>query len=347
MRIALLAPLWETVPPIKYGGTELVVSLLAEELTKLGHEVSLYACGGSKTSAHLVQVIDKPMHDTIDNFSFDCVHFQDFLSIKSVYDESLKDKFDIIHNHMEPFSTSIMGGFFSIPMVTTYHSSTAPGYKPISLMAKDGNYISISNSQRNLAPYLNYVATVYHGINTKSIEFCLKSGDYLLFLATISKSKGVDRAIKIAQKTNIKLIIAGNVCNDDDFELIRPCIDNERIIFLGEVDAKQKNELMKNAKAYIFPIRWNEAFGLTVVESLASGTPVIAFRNGSIPELIDNGITGYLVNNIDQAVKAVNKIDNISREECRRQAVERFDVAIMAKNYETIYKHIIDKHKAQ
>jgi len=347
MRIALLAPLWETVPPIKYGGTELVVSLLAEELTNLGHEVTLYACGGSKTNAHLVQVIDKPMHDTIGNFSFDCVHFQDFLSIKSVYDESLKDKFDIIHNHMEPFSTSIMGSFFSIPMVTTYHSSTAPGYEPISLMAKDGNYISISNSQRSLAPYLNYVATVYHGINTKNIQFCLKSSEYLLFLATISKSKGVDRAIKIAQKTNMKLIVAGNVCNDDDFELIRPYIDNERIIFLGEINAKQKNELMKNAKAYIFPIRWNEAFGLTVVESLASGTPVIAFRNGSLPELIDDGITGYLVNNIDQAVKAVNKIDNISREECRRQAVERFDAAIMAKNYETVYKNIIDKYKTQ
>lgn len=345
MRIAMLTPLWKTVPPQKYGGTELVASLLTEELVKLGHEVTLFACGGSKTSGKLVEVIDKPLSDTMQYFRFDCVEFQDFLEIKMAFDAAKDGKFDIIHNHMVSFGTSALSNFCPIPMVTTTHSSGLPYFEPLARMAKDSNYVSVSDSQRSLAPYLNYVATVYHGIDTKRIEFNPSSGDYLLFLATISKDKGVDRAIEIAKRTNHKLIIAGNIYSETYFETIKPLIDGEQIKFLGEVDQQQKDELMKNAKAYIFPIRWSEAFGLTVVESLVSGTPVIAFRNGSLPELIDEGKTGFLVDNIDQAIEAIGKIDSISREECHRQATERFDVSIMAKNYVKVYEDLIAKSK--
>lgn len=342
MRIAMLTPLWKTVPPQKYGGTELVASLLAEELVKLGHEVTLFACGGSKTSGKLVEVIDQPLTDTREYFRYDCIEFQDFLEIKLAFDAAKAGKFDIIHNHMVSFSTAALSDFCPVPMVTTTHSSGLPYFEPLAKAAKDSNYVSVSNSQRSLAPYLNYIATVYHGIDTKSIEYNFNSGDYLLFLATISKDKGIDRAIEIAKKSGMKLIIAGNIYSEEYFETIKPLIDGSQIVFLGEVDQQQKNDLMKNAKAYIFPIRWTEAFGLTIIESLASGTPVIAFRNGSLPEIIDEGKTGFLVDSIDQAIEAISKIDSISREECRRQAVDRFDVSIMAKNYIKVYESLLN-----
>lgn len=340
MRIAMLAPLWKTVPPLKYGGTELVASLLTEELVKLDHEVTLYACGGSKTKANLIEVIDRPLFDILGGFKFDAIQFHDLIEVKLAFDAAKNGQFDVIHSHMG-LPMAALGNLSPVPMVTTNHSSLPPDFEPLAKIAKDCNYISISDSQRKMAPYLNYVATVYHGINTTDFEFNAQSGDYLLFLATMSKEKGVDRAIEIAQRTGIKMIMAGDIRRKSDFEEIKSRIDGEQIVYLGEVDAQEKNELMQNAKAYIFPIRWSEAFGLTVVESLASGTPVIAYPNGSLPEIIDNGRTGFLVNSIDQAVEAVKNIRSISRKECRHQALERFDTSVMAKNYVNVYEELL------
>lgn len=341
MRIALLAPLWKTVPPKMYGGTELIASLLSDELVKLGHQVTLYACGGSKTKAKLVEVIDKPLFDEIGGFRFDSVPFQDVMEIKMAFDDVIAGKFDIVHNHMG-INVAAFGNLLPIPMITTNHSSVPPDFEPIARLAKNENYISISDSQRIMSPYLNYIDTVYHGIETSDFEFNSNPDDYLLFLATFSNSKGADRAIKIAQKTGKKLIMAGDIKDNSFFDKkIKPFIDSKQITYFGEVDFATKSKLMKNAKAYLFPIRWSEAFGLTVVEALASGTPVIAYRNGSMPEIIDDNKTGFLVDNIDQAVKAVNKINTISRSECRRQAVKRFDVSVMAKNYIKIYERLV------
>ena len=342
MRIAMLAPLWKTVPPQKYGGTELVTSLLTDELVKLGHEVTLFACGGSKTDAKLVEVIDRPLYDILGGFKFDAIQFYDFMEIKLAFDAAKNGEFDIIHNQMG-LQIAALGNLSPVPMVTTNHSSLPPDFEPLSKLSKDSNYISISNSQRLMAPYLNYIATVYHGIKTDNIEASYQEGDYLLFLATMSESKGVDRAIEIAKRTGMKMIMAGDIRDASYFETIKPLIDGNQIVYIGEVDSQKKNELMKNAKAYIFPIRWSEAFGLTVVEALASGTPVIAYPNGSLPELIDNGKTGFLVNSIDQAVEAVKNISNISRKECRLQAVQRFDVSVMAKNYIKVYEELLKK----
>lgn len=340
MRIAILAPLWKTVPPQKYGGTELVASLLADGLVKLGHEVTMYACGGSKTNAKLIEVIDRPMYDILGGFKFDAIQFYDFMEVKMAFDDAKNGKYDIIHNHMG-LHMAALGNLSPIPMVTTNHSSLPPDFEPLAILSKDSNYISISDSQRLMAPYLNYIATVYHGINTQEFEFNENSGDYLLFLASMSKEKGVDVAIEIAKKTGMKMLMAGDIKDLKYFESIKHLIDGEQIKYLGEVDANQKKDLMRNAKAYIFPIRWSEAFGLTVVESLASGTPVIAFPNGSLPEIIDDKKTGFLVNNIDQAIDAINNIETISRHECRRQAVDRFDVAVMARNHVTVYENLI------
>ena len=336
----MLAPLWKTLPPQKYGGVELVTSLLTEELVKLGHSVTLFACKGSSTSAHLVEIIDKPLFDILGGFKFDAIQYQDFMEIKLAFDDAKNGKFDIIHNNMG-MAMAALDNISPIPMVTTNHSSLPPDFEPLTKLSAKSNYISISNSQRLMSPYLNYIATVYHGIDTKKIEYNPDSGDYLLYLATMSHEKGADRAIEIAKKSGMKMIMAGDIRDQSYFENIKPLIDGKHISYLGEVDVKQKNKLMKNAKAYIFPIRWSEAFGLTVVESLAAGTPVIAYPNGSLSELIDDGITGFLVNNIDEAVNAIKKIDIISRSECRRQAIERFDVSVMAKNYVKIYKKLI------
>ncbi len=340
MRIAILAPLWKTVPPQKYGGTELVASLLADGLVELGHEVTLFACKGSQTTANLVEVIDRPMFDILGGFKFDAIQFYDFMEVKIAFDAAKQGKFDVIHNHMG-LHMAALGNLSPVPMVTTNHSSIPPDFEPLAMLSKDSNFISISDSQRQMAPYLNYVATVYHGIKTSEFDYSPTPGDYLLFLATMSKEKGVDRAIEIAKKTGTKMIMAGDIRSEAYFEEIKPLIDGEQIIYLGEVDSNQKKELMRGAKAYIFPIRWSEAFGLTVAESLASGTPVIAFPNGSLPEIIDNGKTGFLVNSVDEAVEAVNKISDISREECRHQAVERFDASVMAKNHVAVYERLI------
>ncbi len=339
MRIAQLSPLWKTVPPKRYGGSELIVSLLTEELVKLNHEVTLFACRGSKTRGNMCKVIPKPLYDILGQFKFDAVQFQDFLAIKKVFDLARKGEIDIIHNHMG-FHVSILSDVSPVPMVSTIHSSLPPDNEEVARAAKSSVYVSISNTQRKLAPYLNYVGTVYHGIDTRKFSFNKKPGDYLLFFATMWKEKGVDRAIKIAKESNMRLIMAGDIRRQSDFDEISKYIDGKNIIYLEEVDFAQKNQLMANAKAYLFPIRWNEAFGLTVVESLACGTPVIAYKNGSLPEIIKNKETGFLVNSIEEAVKAVTKIGEISREKCRQIAKEKFDVSVMTKNYLKIYEDL-------
>lgn len=334
-----MASLWKTVPPKKYGGSELVVSLLTEELVKLGHDVTLFACGGSKTTGHLNEVTPKPLYETLGQFKFDAVQFQEFLAIKKAFDLGKNGEIDVIHNHMG-FHIALLSNVSPVPMITTIHSSLSPDNEEIALAAKNSNYVSVSNAQRALAPYLNYVGTVYHGIENSKFTFNEKKGNYLLFLATMWKEKGVDRAIEIARKTKLKLIMAGEIRRQSDFDEISKYIDGENIIYLGEVDFKEKVKLMANAKAYLFPIRWNEAFGLTVAESLACGTPVIAYPNGSLPEIIDNGETGFLVNSINEAVEAVAHIDQISKVKCRQTAVNRFDASVMAENYLNIYHKI-------
>lgn len=341
MRIAMIAPLWKPVPPKKYGGTELITSLLTESLVTLGHQVTLYACNGSKTTGNLKVMLDEPLYDKLGRFDFTAIQHQDLMVIKQVFDDALAGKFDIIHNHMG-LHLAALSNVSPVPMVTTNHSSVAPDFEPLSKQASQANYVSISNAQRQLAPYLNYVATVYHGIDTQQFEFNLVPDDYLLYLATISPEKGADLAIKIAQQSQKRLIMAGDIRNQKYFdEAIKPYCDGKQIQYLGEVDFPTKNKLMKNALAYLFPIRWQEAFGLTMIEALASATPVIAYPKGSVLEIIDDKKTGFIVNNVSEAVDAINKIVTISREKCREVAVARFDRFIMAQQYLDVYQKIL------
>ena len=340
MKIAQLAPLWKSTPPVKYGGTELVVSLLTEELVAQGHDVTLFACAGSKTSARLHEVIDRPLYDILGRFDFSAVQYQDIMAIKQVFDAARRGEVDVIHNHMPGFHAAAFAEFSPVPMITTIHSSIPPDFEPLARLAKSAPYVSISDAQRKAAPYLNYVTTVHHGIKTAEFAPAARPKEYLLFLATMWNEKGVDRAIKIAMRAGKQLIMAGDIRRQSDFDKIKPYIDGKKVVFLGEVTAEQKKKLFAEALAYLFPIRWNEAFGLTLVEALASGTPVIAWPNGSVPEIIEHGKTGFLVESVADAVKAVREIHTISRHDCLTEA-QRFDSSVMAKKYVEVYKSLL------
>src|SRR3989344_1386424 len=347
MRIAQLAPLWKTVPPEKYGGTEFVISTLTEALVNEGHDVTLFACGGSKTAGKLIQVIDRPLFDLLGGFFWDAIPAQEFL----LYDELFRrlNEFDIIHNHvgMHPL---VFAKLIRIPTVTTIHSSVAPDFPFFLERLKDEPIVSISNAQRKLSPNLNYVATIYHGINTVDFKPRYEQGEYFLFLGSLTKNKGVDIAVKAAHELNERLIIAGSIFGPEDQEFldreVMPYVDGDRAKFLGEVDFQTKRELYAKARALLFPTQWNEAFGLVMIEALASGTPVIAYNRGAVSEVITNGVTGFVVETFQEFKEGIKKYPELSRRVCRQEAESRFDAKIMAKNYVELYSKLVGEGSA-
>ncbi len=347
MRIALLAPLWKKVPPEKYGGSELVVANLAKGLTELGHEVTTFACGGSEVEGELVSVIPQPMYELVGGFNWSGIQPYEFLSYFEL-GKRLKD-FDIVHNHMG-FHPIALAPYLSIPMVTTLHSSLPPDFSYLAEAFKEYPFVSISDAQRKLSPHINYVATVLHGIDTQSFKPNIESRDdmHFVFLGTLSKNKGIDIAVKSAKELKAKLTIAGEIRDEDKPFLekeVFPLIDEKNIRFIGEIGHKEKAELLTNATALLFPSRWNEAFGLVMIESLACGTPVIALNNGAVSEVIKDGKTGFVIDDELKFGEAMKGIGEISRETCRAEAEKKFDISVMAKNYEKAYKSLIEKQK--
>jgi len=345
MRIAQLAPLWKTIPPQKYGGVESVVANLTKGLVKLDHDLTLFACGGSKSDGKLVKVVDKPLYDIISGFSWKSIQAYEFL----IFDELFKrlNDFDIIHNHLG-FHPLVFSKLINIPIVTTIHSSLKPDFSYLADRFKDNFFVSISDAQRKLAPYLNYIKTIYLGIETEKFKPNLKNdNEYLLFLGSLTKNKGIDLAVKAARELKEKLIIAGEIREEEkDFlaSEVWPYVDNHMVKFIGEVTMSEKIKLLANAKALLFPIRWNEAFGLVMAESMACGTPVIAYRRGSVPEIVADKTTGFIVDNFEEFKKRIKIIDTISREKCRKEATTRFNLSLMAQNYVELYKEIIGKN---
>jgi len=260
MRIALLAPLWKTVPPEKYGGSELVVANLAAGLTALRHEVTTFACGGSKVSGELVSVIERPMYDLVGGFDWNGIKQYEFLSYETL-GKRIHD-FDIIHNHMG-FHPIALASWSPIPFVTTLHSSLPPDFPFLADAFKEYPFVSISDSQRNLAPALNYVATVYHGIDVDSFKPRLEgTGNGFVFIGTLSHNKGIDIAVKAAYLLGVKLTIAGELrASEQEFleKEVYPYVDGERIKLVGEVDQQEKNRLFAEADGVLFPSRWSEA----------------------------------------------------------------------------------------
>lgn len=337
MRIAQVAPLFESVPPTLYGGTERVVSWLTEELVRLGHEVTLFASGDSLTTARLVPGCKRSLR--LDpNCSDQTAHH--IVMLDKVFFES--DNFDLIHFHVD-YLHFPMSRLTGVCQVTTLHGRLdLPDLRPLYRRFPEMPVISISDSQRRPLPEANWQGTVHHGLPREN--FCLGAGrgGYLAFLGRTSPEKGLDQAIEIAKRAGMPLKIAAKVDRVDlrYFEtVIKPLLDHPLIEFVGEIGHPQKNAFLGNAAGLLFPINWEEPFGLVMIEAMACGTPVIAYPRGSVPEVLKEGVTAFLVPDLEHAVKAVGRLREIDRRKCRKYFEEHFDVGRMAQDYLKIYKN--------
>jgi len=343
MRIAQVPPLYEAVPPKLYGGTERVVSYLTEELVEQGHEVTLFGTRDSVTKANLFPICQQATRlnpNCKDPLAWHIYQMQVVLEHAN--------EFDIIHFHTDylHFPLSAQSQYKHI---TTLHGRLdMDDLKPIYKKFFEIPVVSISNSQRKPLPYANWVDTVYHGLPKELYQLGDGSGGYLAFLGRISPEKRPDRAIEIAKRAGIKLKMAAKVDKADQEyyeKTIKPLLDHPLIEFIGEIGEDQKGAFLGNAIALLFPIDWPEPFGMVMIEAMANGTPVIAFNHGSVPEVIEHGRTGFIVNNLDQAVKAVENLHLVSRTECRRIFENLFTSSVMADNYAVLYEQLCKKRK--
>jgi glycosyltransferase involved in cell wall biosynthesis len=340
MRIAQVAPLYERVPPLYYGGTERIVSYLTEELIKQGHDVTLFASGDSLTKGRLIAPCKRSLRLDPDCEMPLVYHV---LQVDQVYQNAAS--FDVIHFHIDylhfPFARRL-----GKPHVTTLHGRLdLRDLVPLYEQFNDVPVVSISNSQRSPLPSINWQGTVYHGIPSNLYELRRNQGTYLAFLGRISPEKRVDRAIEIAKRANIKLKIAAKVDAVDKHYMetkIRPLLDHPLVEFIGEIGEKEKPEFLGHAFALLFPIDWVEPFGLVMIEAMACGTPTIAFRQGSVPEIIDSGVTGFVVENVDESLAALAKVPYFDRARCRRVFEQRFSASRMAADYLKTYERVID-----
>jgi len=346
MRIAQVAPLWERVPPPAYGGIELVVGLLTDELVRRGHEVTLFASGDSITLAKLESVHPQALRldSTVKEYGI-----YEMLQMSRVYEKA--SEFDIIHSHVGCAALPY-GNLVKTPTVHTLHGIFTPDNEKMFTHARSQPYISISDAQREPRLNLNCVATVYNGIDTSTYKFYEKPQDppYLAFLGRISPEKGTHLAIEIAKRSGWRLKMAGkvDVVDVDYYEQeIKPHIDGKQIEYWGEADHAQKNELIGGAVATLFPITWREPFGLVMVESMVAGTPVIAIELGSTSEVIVHGKTGLLCHSVDECVEAIDKATQLNRNDCREHVLKHFSVERMTDGYEAVYQKVLAERFAQ
>jgi glycosyltransferase involved in cell wall biosynthesis len=335
LRIAQVAPLYESVPPQLYGGTERVVSYLTEELVRQGHKVTLYASADSVTAAELVAVRPRALRLDPTNCSPVVPHI---LQLEHLMRRA--GEFDVIHLHGELLHfPSLRRG--ATPAVTTLHGRLdSDDLIPLFQEYAEARFVSISNAQRAPVPWLNWLATIHHGLPYDLYRPALERGRYLAFLGRISPEKRADRAIDIARRAGLPLKIAAKVDAADRryFEdRIEPMLRDPGVEYIGEIGEKEKQEFLGNALALLFPIDWPEPFGLVMIEAMACGTPVIAYPNGSVPEVIDDGASGFVVSSIDEAVAAVERAAALDRRRCRRVFEERFTAERMAHDYLAVY----------
>jgi glycosyltransferase involved in cell wall biosynthesis len=345
MRIAQVAPLWERVPPPAYGGIELVVGLLTDELVRRGHEVTLFATGDSISLAKLVSVHPRALRldSTVKEYNI-----YEMLQLSAVYERA--DEFDIIHSHMGCASLPY-AKLVTTPTVHTLHGVFTPDNEKMFQSAKVQPYVSISDAQRENKLGLNYVSTVYNGIDVSRYKFYPQPDEppYLAFLGRMSPEKGPHLAIEIAKKIGWRLKMAGKIdIVDEEYfaKEVKPFIDGKQIEYLGEANHQQKNAMIGGAVATLFPITWREPFGLVMVESMASGTPVIAMRLGATPEVIAQGKTGFLCSNVEECISAIAKVPDLDRYACRKYVQARFSMEAMTDGYEEVYRQILQQRFA-
>jgi glycosyltransferase involved in cell wall biosynthesis len=350
MRIAQVAPPFQSIPPRRYGGTERVISLLTEELVRRGHDVTLFASGDSSTSAHLIPTVDTALwreaarRDPLVYWS---------ITIGEAYRRARRGDFDILHSHLD-FLTFPAAQLVSTPTITTLHGRLdLPDLPRVYARFSDQPIVSISNSQRRPLPRARWLGTVYNGVDTSSLKLHPEGGDYLAWLGRISPEKGLDSAIRIARKAGLPLKIAARMPLEDrtnpaireDWEyyeeVVKPLLREPGVELVGEIADDDKNEFLGHARALLFSIDWPEPFGLVMAEALACGTPVVARRRGSVPEVIRHGETGFIGETDDELVRLCKELDAIDRRVCRREAERRFSPAAMASGYEALYRTLV------
>jgi glycosyltransferase involved in cell wall biosynthesis len=340
MRIAQIAPLWERVPPFRYGGTELIVSLLTEELVQRGHEVTLFASGDSITTAHLKSVHDRALR-LDENIKEPGLYEQ--MSLAQIYHQA--HHFDIIHSHVGCAALPYCG-LVKTPTVHTMHGIFTPDNEKMFRQFAWQPYITISEAQREPRLGLNYIHTVYNGIDLEVYPFQAEPDKptYLAFVGRLSPEKGPEEAIKIARATGLPLKMAGKVDPVDRayyHQKLKPLIDGEQIQYLGEVSHEEKAKLLGGATVTLFPITWREPFGLVMIESMATGTPVVAMALGSVPEVIAHGKTGYICRTLEEMSQAVPEAMKLNRQTCRDYVLHRFSVKSMVNEYERAYQMVL------
>jgi glycosyltransferase involved in cell wall biosynthesis len=338
MKIAQIAPLTESCPPRLYGGTERMVSYLTEELVRQGHDVTLFASGDSLTAARLepgcevALRLDPKIKDPVPPH---------IVMLEKV--RSLASQFDVLHFHVDVLHYPFLSDFLDKTVTTLHGRLDLPELRPLYSTYRHAPLVSISNNQRTPMPPVNWVGNVYHGLQPAALPFTAKPRDgYLAFLGRISPEKRPDRAIEIAARAGVKLKMAAKVDRADQAywdEVIKPLVDaHPNVEFIGEINERQKAQFIGEASALIFPIDWPEPFGLVMIEAMACGTPVIAFRSGSTPEVIDDGVTGFLVDGVEAAAAAVARLGELDRAKVRARFDERFAIERVAKDYLKVYQ---------
>lgn len=341
MRIAQVAPLIESVPPVAYGGTERVVSYLTEELVRQGHEVTLFASGDSVTSARLVACTPRALRlaaGVVDPLAHAVVELEQVAA--------QADRFDVIHWHVD-YLHFPMSRRLGVPQLTTLHGRLdPPDLQPVYDEFRDMPVVSISNDQRAPLPQARWVGTVHHGLPPDEFTPSYEPGAYLAFLGRISPEKRADRAIEVARRVGMPLRIGAKVDPVDEEYFathIEPLLGHDHVEWVGEVGGRDKAKLLQGAAALLFPIDWAEPFGLVMIEAMACGTPVIAYRSGSVPEVVEDGVNGFIADSIDASVAAVERLPELDRRRCRLAFEERFTVERMVCDYVAIYRRLIEE----
>jgi glycosyltransferase involved in cell wall biosynthesis len=344
MRIAQISPLTESVPPYQYGGIERIVSYLTEELVAQGHDVTLFASGDSVSSSKLVSPCKRALR--LDSCEESQIYH--LLMLEELCRRS--SGFDVIHFHTG-YQHYPMGRRLRVPHITTHHGRLdIPEMELLNREFSEIPVVSISDSQREPLPYANWQGTAYNGLPLDLYPYRLTADDYLAFLGRISPEKGIEPAIRIAQQTGRRLKIAAKIDPVDEqyFEdTIRPLLNLPNIEFIGEISDAQKQDFLGDAAALLFPINWPEPFGLVMIEAMACGTPVIAYRRGAVPEVMEHGITGFIVDTQQEAIDAVSELDTIDRQQCRRVFEQRFSAKRMTQDYLRLYEQQIRQAESQ
>jgi glycosyltransferase involved in cell wall biosynthesis len=338
LRIAQLAPTYERVPPSAYGGTELVVHLITEELVRRGHDVTLYASGDSETSARLRSVTPNAVRygDWTDGLRH--AEYLQLANAQACFLDAAAGDFDVVHNHAG-IEGLVLAATSPTPVLTTNHNPYAPQTQPI-WDAYPWAHHALSGASAATFPARGALPPIHHGIDVASFPFGAKPKSHLLFLGRFSPQKGASRAIEAARLAGRPLVLAGKVDTADAAHfaaVIEPAIDGDRVQYVGEADSVAKRRLLADAEAVLFPIEWDEPFGLVMIEALACGTPVIGLRRASVPEVVEDGVTGFVVDTIEAMADAIGRLGEIDRRRCRDAAESRFDFRRMVDAYERHY----------